>query len=384
MAAVNLVPTIESTALPSTPATENTNDVLAYADGRAVKTPDPSMPGAFPEDPHGMGEARGESYLPAEAEQSALASVGQAAKLYVPSHVAGYFGGEAVDSAAPEREIREESPIPSPASETTDLSTTVHTGDSASDTAIAPPSPSPARNLTPGDFSSTVRPPFVPRSSSFHSHAFGAAGSASSSIYSPDPVGYAPLASTPASPASNASVAPSDKSAIAALLPPGLPAGAPFTPIPPVSPPEVVAYFPIADGLHEPAKAKPEEEEAAAARASEVELNAIGHLRQQTDEAAQRAAFSDPQYGVLGREEAVPARPEAPGDAAVFTAYGLHVPAGPAARAIAEGGEGEEEHVGADADNEAADNAGENGEGNGKGKGRRSRLVAKLKEKIHV
>ncbi|KAJ7463961.1 hypothetical protein FB451DRAFT_1042618 [Mycena latifolia] len=97
MAAVNLVPTIESTALPSTPATDwaaNTHDVLAHTDGSAMQTPDPSMPGAFPEDTSSTGELRVESYLPAEADvQSALTSVGQAAKAYVPRQISGYFGG---------------------------------------------------------------------------------------------------------------------------------------------------------------------------------------------------------------------------------------------------------------------------------------------------
>ncbi|KAJ6528786.1 hypothetical protein DFH09DRAFT_878978, partial [Mycena vulgaris] len=98
-------PTIDSAALPSTLADEwaaTTNNVLFNANGTTVQTPGPAIPGAFPEDsvlaPTVTGEPSilhaANAYLPAEEDvQRALTNVGQAAKAYLPSQVAGYFGG---------------------------------------------------------------------------------------------------------------------------------------------------------------------------------------------------------------------------------------------------------------------------------------------------
>ncbi|KAJ7070437.1 hypothetical protein B0H15DRAFT_89188 [Mycena belliarum] len=100
-------------AQPSTPATEwaaQTNDVLSVADGRAVHTPDPAVPGAFPPSPllSPVGDAM----------QRTPTSVAQ------PAPPASYF--------APPRSA----PSPAPS-------------DAASTTAIAPSSPAPSRPLSP-------------------------------------------------------------------------------------------------------------------------------------------------------------------------------------------------------------------------------------------
>ncbi|KAJ7463956.1 hypothetical protein FB451DRAFT_1491990 [Mycena latifolia] len=236
-------------------------------------------------------------------------------------------------------------------------------GDSASDTAIPPPSLSAAPSLAydlqfPSvELNSPARPPLGTHSSSFHSHAFGAAGSASSSIYAPNDsdAGYHFKQLRPGGP-------------------PGLPAGVPFTPIPPVSPPEVVAYFPIARAMDE-AAASP------TTSASEVQLPP----HPPTDEAAQRAGFSGARYGVLGREGAgfVEASADAAeatelaaaqGDVAIFTVYGLHIPGGhTAATPAGEGARAREgrAHEGPHEREPEDEDGGESLEdGNGKAKGR--------------
>ncbi|KAJ7602923.1 hypothetical protein B0H17DRAFT_1222655 [Mycena rosella] len=397
---MNLVPTIDSAALPSTPATEwaaNTNDILFYSDGSAVQTPGPAIPGAFPEELSTATGSNGEAhilktYLAAEADvQRALTNVAQAAKAYLPQQVAEYFGAVAVGSLPSKAPlspgISERSPadmdivaplILGPEDRGTDLNRTVDiTHDSDSTTTITPASP--ASELAAVEFSSPVRPPLMTASSSFHSHAFGPARSASSSIYSvpslysvslhelPDGEGYAPLAST-------ASLAPARNSDPAALFP----SGVPFTPIPPIAPSGLDAYFPPAGDLHEADEGLTTE-----SNSSEVDLSAHNaHI----DEEPQRATFSDRHYGILGREGASmsdaaagaegASDASAAGDGAVLTSYGIYIPG--AVHPSPEDGAHGEEH----AHGEKAAHSREGSEE--KGTGRRSRLVARIKEKMHV
>ncbi|KAJ7607066.1 hypothetical protein B0H17DRAFT_1119296, partial [Mycena rosella] len=362
--------------LPSTPATEwaaNTNDILFYSDGSAVQTPGPAIPGAFPEELSTATGSNGEAhilktYLAAEADvQRALTNAAQAAKAYLPQQVAEYFGAVAVGSLPSKAPlspgISERSPadmdivaplILGPEDRGTDLNRTVDiTHDSDSTTTITPASP--ASELAAVEFSSPVRPPLMTASSSFHSHAFGPARSASSSIYSvpslysvslhelPDGEGYAPLAST-------ASLAPARNSDPAALFP----SGVPFTPIPPIAPSGLDARSQC-DNAH-------------------------------IDEEPQRATFSDRHYGILGREGASmsdaaagaegASDASAAGDGAVLTSYGIYIPG--AVHPSPEDGAHGEEH----AHGEKAAHSREGSEE--KGTGRRSRLVARIKEKMHV
>ncbi|KAJ7618993.1 hypothetical protein B0H17DRAFT_1188654 [Mycena rosella] len=330
---MNLVPTIDSAALPSTPATEwaaNTNDILFYSDGSAVQTPGPAIPGAFPEELSTATGSNGEAhilktYLAAEADvQRALTNAAQAAKVYLPQQVAEYFGVGSLPSKAPlSPGISERSPadmdivaplILGPEDRGTDLNRTVDiTHDSDSTTTITPASP--ASELAAVEFSSPPR--------------IRSARSASSSIYSvpslysvslhelPDGEGYAPLAST-------ASLAPARNSDPAALFP----SGVPFTPIPPIAPSGLDAYFPPAGDLHEADEGLTTE-----SNSSEVDLSANNaHI----DEEPQRATFSDRHYGILGREGASmsdaaagaegASDASAAGDGAVLTSYGIYIP----------------------------------------------------------
>lgn len=101
---LNLVPNIESTALPSTPASEwadSTNGVLAaHVTSTPLDPPGPDVPGAFPgfdaEAPATNSEETmvdtAKAYLPAEADvQRAITNAGQTAKAYLPQGVAAYL-----------------------------------------------------------------------------------------------------------------------------------------------------------------------------------------------------------------------------------------------------------------------------------------------------
>jgi hypothetical protein len=97
----NLVPTIESTALPSTPAdewAESTHNMLAaHKSSTPLEMPGPPVPGAFPEEqaPERSGETLVDTaklYLPAQDDvQRAMTNAGQAAKAYLPQSVASYL-----------------------------------------------------------------------------------------------------------------------------------------------------------------------------------------------------------------------------------------------------------------------------------------------------
>ncbi|KAJ7511393.1 hypothetical protein B0H11DRAFT_1954971 [Mycena galericulata] len=105
-------------------------------------------------------------------------------------------------------------------------------------------------------------------------------------------------------------------------------------------------------------------------------------------EEAQRAAFSEPGFGVLG---AVPGPDNAAtadqdgqegnGEGAVFTAHGVHVPREPAAeRGSLEAADGAERS----SDGAGSEDDSQDGRSPLKGKNRHSRFVAKIKEKMHV
>ncbi|KAJ6580162.1 hypothetical protein DFH09DRAFT_1444616 [Mycena vulgaris] len=275
--------------------------------------------------------------------------------------------------------------LPTPVRASTDLSTAVHTGHPDSTTAIAPPySPDPI----------PIRPPLPIGTSSSLSSA------STVSAYSQDETGYAPLAST-------VSLANPD---LAALIPAS---GALFTPIPPLAPHDV-AYFPVAGALGEsaattksPSNARAAPRELVGAEGGfddELVGNAPAHMAAE----AQRAVFSDAHFGVLGREDSLVAAstdnstttaPASGGDGKedglIFTAYGLHLPApvAPATASAVIEGDGAESSGKADGTvhgnghGNGSENDNDEGEGEGgheKGKGRRSRFVAKLKEKMHV
>ncbi|KAJ7791529.1 hypothetical protein B0H13DRAFT_792423 [Mycena leptocephala] len=101
----NLVPTIQSTALPTMPAREwaesTHNKVLeTQKPSSPLHTPDLRIPGSFLEEPEpGAGSSGGETlfdtakrYLPAQDDvQRALTHAGQAAKGYLPQSVASYL-----------------------------------------------------------------------------------------------------------------------------------------------------------------------------------------------------------------------------------------------------------------------------------------------------
>ncbi|KAJ7603691.1 hypothetical protein DFH06DRAFT_328535 [Mycena polygramma] len=119
----NLVPTIESTVIPSTPASEWAKSTTGELDAQKPSTPGdvgPPVPGFFPDEPTprsigggGGGDGDGDGkedaaggggagagglvetakgYLPAQDDlQRALTNAGQAAKEWMPSSVAAYF-----------------------------------------------------------------------------------------------------------------------------------------------------------------------------------------------------------------------------------------------------------------------------------------------------
>ncbi|KAJ6527389.1 hypothetical protein B0H19DRAFT_1385412 [Mycena capillaripes] len=102
--APNLVPTIESTALPATPADEwaqSTNDILeAHPKPSTPGTPGPPIPGSF-SDPPAPDQSRegaetlldsAKSYLPAQDDvQRVITNAGQKAKAYLPQSVVSYL-----------------------------------------------------------------------------------------------------------------------------------------------------------------------------------------------------------------------------------------------------------------------------------------------------
>ncbi|KAJ7748316.1 hypothetical protein DFH07DRAFT_942295 [Mycena maculata] len=441
----NLVPTIPSGALPSTPATEwaasTTRDVLGTPVIRTPPdTPGPSLPGAYPHPEEAVGNNNGEGPI-------------QAAK-YALKGMVGYFGisqsahtltSTSTESPTAEQELPldavtspEDLPIglaaePAAPRAGTNLSTAVHTGHSVSQI--------PALDERYLALDARIqRPEFArhPTSSSLTSLATTASSFSATSGLStatnhpregytnnpnPHDAGYAPLVSTPAlvSPVS-VTVAEQDK-----IIHPRENAGAsPFTPIPPVR--EVDdpgAYFPAPHshafmlGVQErsmgedAAEGSAADERARLVREGGLPLvrsvreyglgsfdsssisslmdtgNGKGasadgmHASGQTDvEDAQRAVFSEPGFGMLGceedgievdpREAATDANSRAQQGGAMFTTYAVHAP-----------------HASGQGENSVEDGAspvedGEDTNGNGKATKRRSRFVAKIKEKMHV
>ncbi|KAJ7748317.1 hypothetical protein DFH07DRAFT_775774 [Mycena maculata] len=265
---------------------------------------------------------------------------------------------------------------------------------------------------------------------------------------SPRESGYAPLASTPTllSPAAQDAMSTARENGASAVAPP-------FTPIPPVHPDTRESgdaegtddtYFPavptpgaFATGIPlERERLIPGEgageESAVDERARLVREGAVPLVRSvreygvgsfdsalvdlsgdgqgvradwtsangHTDaEDAQRAVFSEPGFGVLGREGGdgddrdgiaeVPraadsdANSKAQEGGAVFTAYGVHVPT-TVAHASGQGGEDSGSPVERDGDGDGDDLQDEVGQGQGTVTKRRSRFVAKIKEKMHV
>jgi hypothetical protein len=102
--APNLVPTIESTALPTTPAdkrAQSTNDILeAHPKASTPGTSGTPIPGSFSDPPAPDKSREGaemlldsaKTYLPAQDDiQRAMTNAGQKAKAYLPQSVASYL-----------------------------------------------------------------------------------------------------------------------------------------------------------------------------------------------------------------------------------------------------------------------------------------------------
>jgi len=176
MATTNLVPTIDSTTLPSTPASEwakSTNNILdAHKPSTPLDMPGPRIPGSFPEEnasEQDNGDAlldTAKAYLPAQDEvQRAMTNAGQTAKAYLPESVAAYFPsseselkpprppfvtdetGSGLSNLSTEAQAGSLRPMADssstlsltrPGTESRNLSTTVHTGTSASPHPVAP------------------------------------------------------------------------------------------------------------------------------------------------------------------------------------------------------------------------------------------------------
>ncbi|KAJ7046043.1 hypothetical protein C8F04DRAFT_338685 [Mycena alexandri] len=163
----NLVPTIESTVLPSTPTKEwatNTHDILnAHTKpGTPLEMPGPPIPGSFPDEPAPeRSDATildtAKAKIPAEDQvQRAMTNAGQTAKTYLPQRVAAYLHSELAPPRPPfaaeesrlsnlstEAQAGSLPPTDSGLStprdgDSTNLSTMVHTGTSGSPHPVAP------------------------------------------------------------------------------------------------------------------------------------------------------------------------------------------------------------------------------------------------------
>ncbi|KAJ7113838.1 hypothetical protein C8R44DRAFT_881414 [Mycena epipterygia] len=434
----NLAPLVPST--PSTEWAARMQDILFSANGTGVETPGPAIPGAFPiqpaSSPHSNGDTTilgaAKALLPAEdTVQRALTHAGQAAKAFLPPGVAGYFAAppeSATDRGAGSTTASSDSTAditadmdpavhaqPLPTSET-NVRTTANAGDSAP---------------VLGD----TRPPLSASSSALSgsSSVLSAASTIFATSASPQDEGYAPLAST-------ASLVKGNESHLEVHD-----AVPPFTPIPPIALTDAnAAYFPTAEipvgsaanappsvpdhtsaSLRAqgpsadastrtltsadsviPASAKEgassnkgdvkgahtsNSEGAGDLNASDISVplhtDAHAHANGHTEaEDAQRAVFSDPGFGVLGRDgDANPssgtekgagagfeaADSNADTGVAIFTAYGVHAPL--QVPPSADDGDLDDDEVSPGSDGKKE-----------KEKGRGSRFVAKLKEKMHV
>ncbi|KAJ7176145.1 hypothetical protein C8R43DRAFT_942946 [Mycena crocata] len=356
---MKLAPAIDSNTLPSTPASEwatSTTDILAYKNGSTVQTPGPPIPGAFPDEP----------FFGPNDVGSILRATAEVAKTYLPAQITGYF--DAVFLTIYPSPEEPAPPVGTPHENNLDVDEDVDDDYVPSDVPI---------ELSPTSLK-PVRPRFFIRSSSsFHSHAFGPARSASSSIYSPSvsssPVvtpgalGYTPLTSSPTLSSSNGIARG--------------PGAVPFTPIPPITPPELLTYFSVAGALGEMTEYATSMEQAEDEFETEqAHKETLAHP--ETDEDAQRAVFSDPHFSVLGRA-GTPLAPTnfsrtestaAVEDMAIFTAHGVHVPVQPAAA-----------HFDVNDGEYARSNSGDSANGqSASGKSRRSRLFAKVKQNMRV
>ncbi|KAJ7078106.1 hypothetical protein C8R43DRAFT_354407 [Mycena crocata] len=259
--------TMDSSAGPSRPPSESTvstSDILSYKNVSTAQTPGPP-PGAFPDEPF---------FGPNDVGAILRATV-EVAKFYFPTQITGYF--DAVFLTV--------SPLNEPASL---IGTPRETNLDVVDDYVPHDVPI---ELSPTSLK-PVRPQFFIHSSSFHSHAFGPARSASSSsIYSPPvssspaltpgALGYTPLTASPTLLLSNSMKR--------------VPGAIPFASIPPVAAPELISYFPAAGALSEmteagtPAGLVVEDDDFETEKARREAL-----VHAETDEDAQRAVLSDP------------------------------------------------------------------------------------------
>ncbi|KAF8187613.1 hypothetical protein K438DRAFT_1972754 [Mycena galopus ATCC 62051] len=182
MATTNLVPTIDSTALPSSPANEwaeSTNSMLnTHKPSTPTEMPGPPVPGSFPDE---TTVERKPTQLPAEEDiQRVITNAGQTAKAYLPATVAAYLPSNSSDSEVlkPPRppfaandtqgsglsnlstEAQAGSllpPLGDSVSTLGNVSTTVHTGTAGSPHPVAPLSPLPS----PPEHSPSSTPPVI-------------------------------------------------------------------------------------------------------------------------------------------------------------------------------------------------------------------------------
>ncbi|KAK7055695.1 hypothetical protein R3P38DRAFT_1366021 [Favolaschia claudopus] len=129
----NLVPTIESTTLPTTPANEwadSTHTILeAHKPTTPLYTPGPKVPGSFP---YEAGQENGgdalveaanaaKTYFPGEDQvQKVITNAGQTVKAYLPESVSAFLSSSPTSSSNPNSELSP--PRPAFASEDTDSS----------------------------------------------------------------------------------------------------------------------------------------------------------------------------------------------------------------------------------------------------------------------
>ncbi|KAJ7753537.1 hypothetical protein B0H16DRAFT_1886941 [Mycena metata] len=397
-----------TTALPSTPANEwaqRTNESLATTQGDGVQSPGPYFPGAYPEDcpgQHNMSQdiaALGETLI-------------QHAKAILPSGSAGYFGvGVGASDAqlrAPTNPTSPSVSVGAPHRQDTDLSTT-SSASAASGASIVSTSSAPS-SVTMNDSPRAAGYSLLSSTPSVNLLAKNSMQSlAPSTTMENAPVSTVMAANAdrkpyldPARAAAAFFEAPADNDYI--VLDANIQNSAPFTPIPPVR--GSAQYFPVS--VAEP------EAEAEPNPYSPLLTHAGTHARGHTEaEDAQRAVFlhdspkstfeesalassggadatSANGHGSPIIDPAITASTAAAGH--VFTAYGVHTGTTLGAAQVA--------HAGAFVEEKSTD-AGTGGDGGEvveeqgvqglEGKERKkehrasvSRLVAKMKENMHV
>ncbi|KAF7362813.1 hypothetical protein MVEN_00631100 [Mycena venus] len=395
---LNLVPTISTAALPSTPANEwatRTNDMLAGAQG--MQSPSPHIPGAFPESP-----------MSGEDPADASMNNGETLVARAKASLAGYFGVVGNGDAQGQGTHLSTSSSPSTASSFSSANIAIHEADSPRQAGYTSLGSSASLDVLVGStqslgifagstqsLASTAAIENAPHSPNIPPapHPTPMLGSRSST-------GTATLLDESEHPYLRKALIPvaGEPGSLSAPLPGDNEITPPFTPIPPVIPsqqdfPSAVPIIPPATyGISNAPKG-------ARALLTHAGTHANGH----TDaEEAQRAAFthtvpvshtsgpSSTANGVNGPAEARNAAASnvaqtTTADAAghVFTAHGVHVPATLGAAQLAHAGAflGEGNHHKAGNATEGNDDEDDRDE---KREGKTSCFVAKLKGKMHV